>query len=213
MRIQLNVETYGKGPWLLFLLASLCVVTCPVASPAQDVTRLDPVAEEYNLGGFRYRAPSEDGWRQVANAQQTMEMTYSEQLDEERILGRCFLTAGTFEIPQDSRGNSGQDLARISMRQQTVVRGDNLVAYSQVAPVAGSDEIYTYALISKSVDGGDDVIDVYFLSRASDGTQYLIIQFVTPRGRLSRRGLLQAVLRVAGVTSLCGADRRAGPPL
>jgi hypothetical protein len=144
---------------------------------AQEITLLAPMAEEYQLGGFRYLPPPGDGWRQVGTSSDAFRIVYAEQLDEQRINTRLEVVAQTFEIPDPDMVSDALTLTRISQAQQVKERGDTLVAFSGIEKVGESPPVYLFTLVTKVMDS--DVFETFAVSLAPDKSAYLVVKLST----------------------------------
>lgn len=147
---------------------------------AQGTAQLDPVAKSYTLGRFAYEAPLADGWRQLANAKDSLQLVYAEQLEDNKINTRCHVVLEIHELPADSGVPGVAELAEVGRRQMGDRVKAEMAAISPVAAVPGVENIYTYRfLLHGPPEMGSDYYQVYYVALAPDKTQYVVIQLNT----------------------------------
>jgi hypothetical protein len=160
------------------LTALALLVAAPAAAQVQ--TKYVAPSDGYTIGGFRYAAPTSDGWRQVASGGEALELVYLESLGQDQVNGRAYVAMQAAEIPGDSPVKDLEGLATLSRNQQMEARGDNLVAYSPTALVAGRQDMRTFRLVT-SMAGEPDrkLFEVFYVALAPDISQYLVMNFAT----------------------------------
>ncbi len=147
---------------------------------AQGMMQLDVPAAKYTLGSFTYEAPKADGWRQVANIQDSLALVYAEQKDEGSIDTRFAVTMEAHDIPENAIVEDAAALADQSRKQMAESHKNDLVGQSGVEAVPSIDNLYTYRLLVHSpVKGDPDVYEVYYVSLSPDKKQYLVMQCIT----------------------------------
>lgn len=158
-----------------FVLTWVCV------GGAQNVLQFDPPKPEYTLGGFRYKPPLFDGWRQLANATQYLQLMYIESPEEGKLDTRFAVIYEVHEIPPEAEVRDAASLAEISRRQMGEKRKPDLVGVSPIAPVPGTKvDMYTYRFLTKAPpEVGHNVYEVYYVAISADQKQYLVIQCIT----------------------------------
>ncbi len=82
------------------LTALALLVAAPAAAQVQ--TKYVAPSDGYTIGGFRYAAPTSDGWRQVASGGEALELVYLESLGQDQVNGRAYVAMQAAEIPGDS---------------------------------------------------------------------------------------------------------------
>lgn len=174
-RIDRTTGTFG---WTA--AACLLSVLTATASFAEGVMQLDQPAKQYTLRRFTYVPPLVDGWRQIANAKDTLTLVYAEQKTPETIETLFGVAMEAHDIPAETRVESAAALADLSRRQMAEARKDDLVATSTIEQVPSIPNMYTYRLLMKAPKEGEpDAYEVYYVMMAPDSTQYLVIQCIT----------------------------------
>lgn len=159
------------------VLAAWCAVG---SADAQDTMQLNVPAPEYTLGGWVYKAPSDDGWRQIANIKESLSLVYAEQVTPESIETRIGLAMEVHPIPEGTAVESAAALADLSRQQMAEGRGTELVALSGIEAVPSIENMYTYRLLVHApVPDMPDAYEVYYVALAPTKTEYLVIQVIT----------------------------------
>jgi len=168
------------------MLSALCVAAMSAgglsAVPvfAQEMMELTVPASEYTLGRFKYKAPSADGWRQMANVQNSLSLVYAEQKGPESIETLFGAVLESHDVPPENKIESAAALAELSRTQMAEKRKPELVGISAIEAVPSIDNLSTYRLLVHSpLQGQPDVYEVYYVGMAPDGTQYIVIQCIT----------------------------------
>lgn len=181
-------KTTGKRPSFLrvgafaagFLAAALWLSVLATSASAQGMMQLDSPKQEYSLGGFRYRPPMVDGWRQVANVQSSLSLVYVERKSEETIETIFGVVFEAHDIPAETKVESAAALADLSRKQMAEARKDDLAGLSPIEAVSSIDNLYTYRLLVHSpIKGDPDVYEVYYVLMAPDSKQYVVVQGIT----------------------------------
>jgi hypothetical protein len=162
--------------------AAACLLSVLVASPsfAQGMMQLDQLAKEYTLGRFKYVPPLADGWRQIANAKESLTLVYAEQKTPETIETMFGVAMEAHDIPPETHVESAAALADLSRKQMAETRKAELVALSAIEQVPSIENMYTYRLLMRApVEGKPDAYEVYYVMTSPDKTQYLVIQCIT----------------------------------
>lgn len=147
---------------------------------AQGTAQLDPVAKTYTLGRFKYEAPQFDGWRQIANAPDTLQLVYAEQMEGNQINTRCHVVLEVYDLPAESRPPGVAELAEAGRKQLGAKVKDQMVAASLTAPVPGVENVSTYRfLLHGPPEMGSDYYQVYYVALAPDKSQYVVMQVNT----------------------------------
>ncbi len=158
----------------------LAAATSSGSALAEDMAQLDPLAKSYTLGRFHYEGPDADGWRQVANATDSLQLVYAEQLEENKINNRCYIVMEVHDLPAEAGSPAASDLAERGRRQRTEGVKEQLAALSPIAAVPGVDNTYTYRfLLHGPPELGADYYEVYYVMLAADKSQYVIMQVNT----------------------------------
>jgi hypothetical protein len=162
-----------------FLAGVLILMSADHAPGQGGLAVYAPIAPEYRLGDFRYEAPRDDGWRQVASNPGMFILVYAESLPPDQILTRLTVIAEAHEIPADQRERieGGRWLAGQSFNQQKTEREGRIVAYSPIQAV-GDNDVHKYTLVSTGPEGKDS-FETFYLKLASDKSSYWIAKFVT----------------------------------
>ncbi|MBI5506926.1 MAG: hypothetical protein HY899_19235 [Deltaproteobacteria bacterium] len=158
---------------------ALALAAGPSVAPAfaQDMAQLDPLAKNYTLGGFRYEGPDADGWRQVANAADSLQLVYVEQLEEGKFNTRCHVIIEIDNVAPEFGKPEAAGLAEAGRRQQMEKAKDKLAAVSPIAAVPGVVDTYTYRfLVHGPADLGKDFYQVYYVVLSPDKSQYVVMQ-------------------------------------
>lgn len=164
----------------LALVQAMALLVGAGRAGAQGMMQLDVPAARYTLGSFTYEAPKADGWRQVANIQDSLALVYAEQKDEGAIDTRFAVTMEAHDIPENAIVEDAAALADQSRKQMAESHKDDLVGQSGVEAVPSIDNLYTYRLLVHSpVKGDPDVYEVYYVSLSPDKKQYLVMQCIT----------------------------------
>jgi hypothetical protein len=166
---------------------SIAEMTSGAFSPAaaQDVLQLDPVKKEYTLGRFRYQPPQTDGWRQIANMTNALQMVYAEKKGEDKIETKFGVALESHDIPPNVQVPNAASLAELSRKQISEQRKDDLIEAFPIQPVPSIENLYTYRLFVHppiAEEGGvknPDAYEVYYVMTAPDKTQYMVIQCIT----------------------------------
>lgn len=138
---------------------------------------LRPLASSYRLGNFQYVPPAGDGWRQLESGERFVRLVYAEDLQDGQINTRVEFAAESYDIPDPSLVTNGVALTFTSMEQRRKEREAALVAFSNVAPVAGTDGLYSYSLVSKML--GEDYVEVFYVMLAPDKSSYFAGKLAT----------------------------------
>jgi hypothetical protein len=162
-----------------FIVGTLTVLlfAATAAAQSQVLSVLAPIQPFYKLGDFEYRAPTVDGWRQVTSAENSFVLVYAETVPPDQVNTRIQVDAEAFVVPDPAIIRDLMWLTEQSQAQQVKERGDNLVAFSKIAPVASSDKVMTYALVTRA--GNEDVHEIFYVTLAPDKTSYLVAKMTT----------------------------------
>jgi len=161
------------------VLATLAALAVPAV--AQEMMQLNAPMAEYKLGHFKYQAPQVDGWRQIANIQDTLSLVYIEQKPEDQKLDTRFGVAmESHAIPPGTVVEGAAALAELSRRQMVEARKADLVGMSAIQPIASIENLYTYRLLVHSpIKGDPDVYEVYYVIMSPDKKEYIVVQCMT----------------------------------
>jgi len=160
-----------------FLAGSFAVLAVSTTAAAQGVSVYAPVLPQYELGDFRYKAPSQDGWRQVTSSENSFILVYAEQVPPDQINTRVQVDAEAFAVPDPAVIQNLLWLTEQGQAQQVKERGDNLVAFSKITPVASNANVLSYALVTRA--GSEDLHEVFYVMLAPDKTSYLVAKLTT----------------------------------
>ena len=133
---------------------------------------------EYSLGGFTFKPPTVEGWRQVSADSRGLEFVYAERIDESRLNTKAHIQVRTVDIPPDAQVATVQALAELSRVQQVGALGTFVVEPGKVEPVSGSDQMMTYTIVSRLL-GDMKLHDAYFVALAGDKSEYAVVKFQT----------------------------------
>lgn len=172
---------FSKAGFAAFVFsAAVGLAAAPVPAMAQEMMQLDTPKPEYTLGGFKYRPPMVDGWRQIANMQSSLSLVYAQSKGENTIETLFGLTMEAHDIPADTKVESAAALAELSRTQMAEARKPDLVGLSPIEAVPSIENLYTYRLLVHSpIQGDPDVYEVYYVMMAPDARQYVVIQCIT----------------------------------
>ena len=149
----------------------------PVAAQG-GVAMYAPIAPKYQLGDFDYHAPTADGWRQVTSAVTSFILVYAEVLDSGQINTRAQVNAEAHAIPEGAaEGRDTLWLTEQGQAQQVKERGENLVAFSKITPVATNPSVLSYSLVTKA--GNDEMFETFYVMLAPDKKSYLVAKLTT----------------------------------
>jgi hypothetical protein len=157
--------------------AVLVVLAVSTTAAAQGVSVYAPVAPQYELGEFEYKAPTEDGWRQVTSSENSFILVYAESIPPNQINTRVQVDAEAFAVPDPAVIQGLMWLTEQGQAQQVKERGENLVAFSKIAPVASNENVLSYALVTRA--GSEDLHEVFYVILALDKTSYLVAKLTT----------------------------------
>ena len=160
-----------------FVAGVLAVVVVCATAGAQNVSIYAPIQPLYKLGDFDYRAPSADGWRQVTSSASSFVLVYAETVPPDQINTRIQVEAEAFAVPDTEVVQSLEWLTEQGQAQQVKERGDKLIAFSKIAPVAANDKVLSYALVTRV--GNEDLHEVFYTTLAPDKTSYLVAKMTT----------------------------------
>jgi hypothetical protein len=158
-------------------MLSVLLFAATAAAQTQVLSVLAPIQPSYKLGDFDYRAPSEDGWRQVTSAPNSFVLVYAETVPPDQINTRIQVDAEAFVVPDPAVIRDLMWLTEQSQAQQVKERGDNLLAFSKIAPIASTDKVLSYALVTRAGDA--DIHEVFYVTLAPDKTSYLVAKMTT----------------------------------
>ncbi len=166
-----------RSVFAAFFFAAM--VAAPISQAhAQGFTQLVVLQEEYDLGVFKFKPPTFDGWRQVAAGPRGLEFVYAERLDATRINTRVHVKVITVDIPEDASIEGIDQLAELSRKQQVESRGTFVVEPGKVEDVPGSNHMKTYTIVSKQ--GSElKLHEVFFVAIAGDKSEYAVVQLQT----------------------------------
>ena len=162
------------------LLATLAMPARPAG--AQEMLQLVVPQPEYTLGGFKYRPPQADGWRQMSLSPETLSLVYAERKSEsdESINTHFGAAFEAHKIPDGVKVESPKQLAELSRTQISAAREADLVKAEDVQQVASNPDLYWYRLLVHSpIKGDPDGYEVYYVLTSPDRKQYLVIQGIT----------------------------------
>lgn len=176
LRLDRRIEVRA----LVSAVSLLAVVGSAVVARAQGMLQLDPVASEYTLGRFKYAAPKTDGWRQIANARDTLSLVYAESSEEGKIETRFGVVMEVADIPPEQSISDASFLAQLSRNQMAEQRKADIVALSPIEPVPSIENLYTYRFLVRAPENlGYNAYEVYYVAMAPDKTQYVVVQCIT----------------------------------
>jgi hypothetical protein len=155
----------------------LAVLAISTTAAAQGVSVYAPVMPQYQFGEFEYTPPKEDGWRQVASSQSGFILVYAEQVPPDQINTRVQIEAEAFAVPDPRVIQGLMWLTEQGQAQQVKERGEKLIAFSKIRPLASSKNVLSYALVTRT--GGEDVQEVFYVALAPDKTSYLVVKMTT----------------------------------
>jgi hypothetical protein len=195
-------------------LAAMLAAGLPAAPVlAQEMMELTVPAFEYSLGRFKYKAPSADGWRQMANIQNSLSLVYAEQKGPESIETVFGAVLESHDIPPENKVESAAALAELSRTQMAENRKAELVGISPIEAVPSIDNLYTYRLLVHSpLEGQPDVYEVYYVGMAPDGTQYVVIQCITKTDDYGNQLYFQQFYGSLASLKYTGADASPAKP-
>jgi hypothetical protein len=162
-------------------LAAFGVIAPVTARPAsaQDMMKLTVPAEEYTLGRFKYKAPKADGWRQMANVQQSLSLIYATQPAPDQIDTIFGVAMEAHDIPPNVEIPEAAALAETSRKQMAEARKADVKGMSVIEAVPSIENMYTYRFLVKSpVEGQPDGYEIYYVMMAPDKSQYLVAQCI-----------------------------------
>lgn len=196
------------------LLTALSILSLCTPAQAQGVSVYGPIQPLYKLGDFDYRAPTVDGWRQVTSSPNGFVLVYAEHVPPEQINTRVQVEAEAFSIPDPNVVRDLLWLTEQGQAQQVKERGDKLVAFSKIAPVAASDKVLSYALVTRV--GQEDLQEVFYVTLAPDKTSYLVAKLTTKEPDYREQvyfGQFEASLEsLVHNPPSSGSDKPAAPP-
>jgi len=155
----------------------LSVVAFCATAVAQGVSVYGPIQPLYKIGDFNYRAPDKDGWRQVTSSESSFVLVYAEHAPPDQINTRIQVEAEAFTVPDPSIVRDLIWLAEQGQAQQVKERGDKLIAFSKIVPVASNDKVLSYALVTRI--GTEDLQEVFYVTLAPDKSSYLVAKMTT----------------------------------
>ncbi|HYB97867.1 MAG TPA: hypothetical protein VEC57_01920 [Candidatus Limnocylindrales bacterium] len=169
-------------PASVIAAAALWLGLAPDHALAQGLLQLDPIPPEYTLGRFQYTPPRHDGWRQIANSTQSLQLVYVEQTPgSDQINTKFGVVMEAHDIPAGTQIPSPSWLAELSRKQQADARKDEITGVSPILLVPGTTNIYTYRFLAKTPPGAaePDAYEVYYVTMSPDEKQYLVVQCIT----------------------------------
>jgi hypothetical protein len=160
-----------------FLAGILAILAASATAAAEDVSVYAPVQPQYKIGDFEYKAPSQDGWRQVTSSESSFVLVYAESIPPNQINTRVQVDAEAFAVPDPMVIQSLVWLTEQGQAQQVKERGDNLIAFSKIAPLASNANVLSYALVTRA--GTEDLHEVFYVMLAPDKSSYLVAKMTT----------------------------------
>ncbi|HYC54239.1 MAG TPA: hypothetical protein VEL28_04800 [Candidatus Binatia bacterium] len=165
------------------ILTSLTLLAAmPGMLQAQPMLQLDPIPPKYTLGRFEYEPPRADGWRQIANSTQSLQLVYVEQMPgSDEINTKFGVVMEAHDIPAGTQIPTPHYLAELSRTQQAEQRKSDITGVSPILLVPGTTNIYTYRFLAKTPEGASEpeAYEVFYVTMAPDESQYLVIQCIT----------------------------------
>jgi hypothetical protein len=160
------------------LLSLVLLLALSGTAAAQAVSMYAPLAPKYQIGDFEYQGPKVDGWRQVTTGESSFILVYAETVDQDKINTRAQLNAEAFAIPEGlALNHDTMWLTEQGQAQQVKERGDNLVAFSKIAPVESNPAVMTYSLVSKQA--GVELYETFYVMLAPNKTSYIVAKVTT----------------------------------
>lgn len=160
-----------------FLLTSLSIVVLGATAFAQSVSIYGTVQPLYKIGGFDYRAPTVDGWRQVTSSESGFVLVYAEHVPPDQINTRVQVEAESFAVPDPTVVRDLLWLTEQGQAQQVKERGEKLIAFSKIVPVGANDKVLSYALVTRI--GQEDLHEIFYVTLAPNKTSYLVAKMTT----------------------------------
>jgi hypothetical protein len=176
---RIDVRAVMSAVSLLAVLGSGVLGSALVAQ-AQGMLQLDPITTDYTLGRFKYAAPRTDGWRQIANARDSLSLVYVESAEEGKVETRFGVVMEVADIPPEQSIPDAAFLAQLSRNQMAEQRKADIVALSPIEPVPSIENLYTYRFLVRAPENlGYNAYEVYYVAMAPDKTQYVVVQCIT----------------------------------
>ncbi|MFT4570125.1 MAG: hypothetical protein ACI8TX_001436 [Hyphomicrobiaceae bacterium] len=166
-------------------VALALIVGCASSVEAQALLQLENPPEVYSLGGFIYKAPTLDGWKQLIRSDESFEIVYAERASvTDDINSKLHVVARVFPIPNPEVIPNSAYLVQLARSQQIEKRKDLLVALSAAAEVPGTHDTWTFTLITPSplAEEGDTermLHEDFYVSLAPDKSEYLVLNAKT----------------------------------
>ncbi|RMF21429.1 MAG: hypothetical protein D6760_09445, partial [Deltaproteobacteria bacterium] len=160
--------------WWVAVVAAVALMRAPSAA---QMIMMAPIEAHYRVGGFDYLPPAGEGWRQVGSAPNEVHLVYAEVPEAEKVDFRLDLVIHAFDVEDPAAVPDAASLARISHQQQAAKRKGALVALSDVVPVAGGQQLYTFTLVTRAPEG--DVFESFYVGLAPDRSQYVVAKATT----------------------------------
>jgi len=176
---------------------------------AEGVSIYAPLAPRYQIGEFEYQGPTMDGWRQITSAENSFIIVYAETMGDEKINTRAQVNAEAFAIPGGvAAGRDTLWLTEQGQAQQIKERGENLVAFSKIAPIESNPAVMSYSLVTKA--GGEDTFETFYVMLAPDKASYIVARITTKDIDFRTQPYFTQV--EASLASLRHAPRSNAPP-
>jgi len=142
------------------------------------VTVLSPLQEQYRIGGFDYRPPAGDGWRETGKTDNELRLVFAVQLpDSTSVDMRAEFIAHAFAVEDANLVADASELASKSLEQQSARRRGTLVALTRVESVAEAEGVYAFTLVSRG--NGQDYFERFYVALAPDRSEYISAKLTT----------------------------------
>jgi hypothetical protein len=105
-------------------------------------------------------------------------LVYAEEVDGGQVNTRAQLNAEAYEIPGGAAdGHDTLWLTEQGQAQQVKERGENLVAFSKIAPLASNSGVMSYSLVTKT--SGVDMFETFYVMLAPNKASYVVAKILT----------------------------------